>query len=481
MAQGVVDAGAQAAAEEEAARKRQLRNTMIAATSNLSTAYNLVNINLAHVEIENQYCHGDSCRAQVTAASTACLVGAIAGQLTFGYVGDCLGRSRALQLTMILSIVGALVSALAVPLDPGNPSSVFIFVSIARFILGVGVGGVYPLSATIAAESSSSANRGRSVSLVFSMQGVGQLLVPLIGMVFLYGFGTADARSDDDKGLVGISWRCILGIGALPGIILMPLKMASGGGGASPQASPARSPRQLTLRQALRQRSVWPKLIGCAGGWFLFDITFYGNTLFAPTVLKSVFHQGSQATPTIGPSLSENLSLQLMILALIGLPGYYISVWLMDKAGRKNIQFQGFVMMGVLYFVLALFLDRMKNNAILLLFIYGLTYFFSNFGPNSTTFILPSETFPYEVRSSLNGVCAATGKLGAVVGSAGFKPVVNVGGTSLAFYVCAGCAVVGAILTVFFIEDRRNRDIEETGLVEGARELAASDTFGDRC
>jgi hypothetical protein len=32
-------------------------------------------------------------------------------------------------------------------------------------------------------------------------------------------------------------------------------------------------------------RSYWGKLMGTAGGWFLFDITFYGNSLFQPTVL----------------------------------------------------------------------------------------------------------------------------------------------------------------------------------------------------
>lgn len=52
-----------------------------------------------------------------------------------------------------------------------------------------------------------------------------------------------------------------------------------------------------------------------------------------------------------------------------------------------------------------------------------LRYFFSNFGPNSTTFILPSESFPWEVRSSLNGFCAAMGKFGAVVGSSMFLPL----------------------------------------------------------
>merc|ERR1719262_1838208 len=127
----------------DAARKQQIRNTCIAAFSNLSTAYNLVNINLAHVVMQNQYCGGDHCKGQVTAAGTACLVGAIVGQLTFGYVGDCLGRGRALQLTMILSILGALVSAFAVPIND-DPKSVFIFLCVTRLVLGIGVGGVYP-------------------------------------------------------------------------------------------------------------------------------------------------------------------------------------------------------------------------------------------------------------------------------------------------------------------------------------------------
>ena len=45
------------------------------------------------------------------------------------------------------------------------------YVQICRFILGIGVGGVYPLAATVAAESSGKNNRGKQVSFVFSMQG----------------------------------------------------------------------------------------------------------------------------------------------------------------------------------------------------------------------------------------------------------------------------------------------------------------------
>merc|ERR1712100_354227 len=185
------------------------------------------------------------------------------------------------------------------------------------------------------------------------------------------------------------------------------------------------------------------------------DITFYGNTLFAPTVLKQIFHTGSGGTPLDGPTVKENLCYQLLIIALIGLPGYYVSVFLMDKLGRKLIQLQGFLFMAVLYGILAIWLDDLGSG--LLIVIYGLTYFFSNFGPNTTTFILPSESFPYEVRSTLNGFSAACGKAGAVLGAAAFQPIASAAGNGAAMAVCSVCALLGFILTMFFVEDRRGK------------------------
>eukprot|EP00437_Effrenium_voratum_P061117 CAMPEP_0181501264 /NCGR_PEP_ID=MMETSP1110-20121109/55696_1 /TAXON_ID=174948 /ORGANISM="Symbiodinium sp., Strain CCMP421" /LENGTH=452 /DNA_ID=CAMNT_0023629699 /DNA_START=17 /DNA_END=1372 /DNA_ORIENTATION=- len=432
---------------------------MIAAISNLSTAYNLVNCNLTNEVMENEFCGGDHCNASVTATSTSCLAGAIFGQLTFGYVGDWLGRGPALHLTMVMSITGALVSAFAVPLDPKNPASVFIFLCISRFILGVGVGGVYPLAATVAAEGSDSSSRGQSVAMVFSMQGVGQLMVPLVGMACLYAFGDEMDRAED-RPIPGLSWRLILGFGALPGLLLMPFQER-----AQDQPREERA-QQPSLLEALRNRAYWRSIVGCAGGWFLFDITFYGNSLFSPSVLHSVFHAGTGETPVIGDSIKNNLCWQLTILALLGLPGYYVAVCYMDKLGRKVIQIQGFAMMALLYLGLALFLDKMEELPALLLFVYGLTYFFSNFGPNSTTFILPSESFPREVRSTLNGFCAASGKMGAVVGSALFKPLILAFGTSFVFLCCAVCAVLGIIITTFCVEDRRGQQMMGEGTAE---------------
>ncbi|MFS8008894.1 putative ABC-type phosphate transporter [Helianthus anomalus] len=49
-----------------------------------------------------------------------------------------------------------------------------------------------------------------------------------------------------------------------------------------------------------------------------------------------------------------------------------------------------------------------------------LNIFFANFGPNSTTFVVPAEISPARLCSTCHGISAATGKAGAIVGSYGF-------------------------------------------------------------
>jgi MFS transporter, PHS family, inorganic phosphate transporter len=462
--------------------KGNVRNVIIAAVSNLSTAYNLSVISIVQVIIENQYCGGPKgCKDDADLAATACLVGAIFGQLTFGYVGDCLGRSRALQLTMAISIFGALISAFAVPLDSSSPKTVFHFLAITRFVLGVGVGGVYPLSATIASESAgSSTSRGRTASIVFSMQGVANLLVPIIALALVQlpnGNGNPDSPDD-----LGLSWRLMLGLGGIPGILLAPYKAAETREAAkaaatdgavevnavvsdgSSTARMAGAPQKMTLMQALASPRYWGKILGCAGGWFLFDITFYGNQLFQAPVLASIFnvaHNKSapcQFEPIEG-DLSHNRALQMIMIACIALPGYYVSVCFMDSLGRRNIQLQGFFFMTVLFGILGIWFDEMqkRNLAALLLVLYGLTFFFSNFGPNSTTFILPSETFPPEVRTTLNGFSAASGKAGAALGSYFFMPFNRLYGLPNTMLACAAVTLAGLFLTLAFVEDVRRK------------------------
>lgn len=56
-------------------------------------------------------------------------------------------------------------------------------------------------------------------------------------------------------------------------------------------------------------------------------------------------------------------------------------------------------------------------------FLYCLTNFFLNFGPNTTTFIVPAEAFPTRYRSTAHGLSAACGKSGAIIAQLVFGPL----------------------------------------------------------
>ena len=416
------------------------KNTIMSACANMSTAYNLTIVSYALVIANGTYPDKD----MSSSIKTAALVGAIFGQLSFGYIGDCLGRSKAMFITMAFTLGGALVSAASSNVGHSDP---YTWLTASRFILGIGVGGVYPLAATVAAESSTSiAGRGRQVSAVFSTQGIGFVLCPLVIMLCTVIFPAETGAQCDSlnlgKGCNDSAWRLALGLGALPGLLMLPF----------------RTEDKKTFKANgnfiadICNREHWWSLCGTAGGWFLFDITFYGNSLFAPTVLQNVFDggPGNKTRNSINTQMVHNF-----LLFLIALPGYWVATYLMDSWGRKKIQKFGFFCMMVTYATLAGCLHGGVTNGPLLLMIYGLTFFFSNFGPNSTTFILPSESFPAECRASLNGFSAAMGKTGAAIGSAAFKPLSNHIGIPSTLGICAGISLLGCIVTQIFIEDRR--------------------------
>jgi len=63
-----------------------------------------------------------------------------------------------------------------------------------------------------------------------------------------------------------------------------------------------------------------------------------------------------------------------------------------------------------------------------------LANFFSNFGPNTTTFIVPGEVFPTRYRSTGHGISAASGKIGAIISQAFIaSPLRDQGGTNAFF------------------------------------------------
>lgn len=385
-------------------RKGNTRNSAgadlrLSMLSNYSTAYNIISISLALNMMAPLYPY--TTPADKSLCSSALIAGMIIGQLTGGAMGDLLGRHMAMTFVMLLQVFASFASAFSFDvmhesladsylsgvesvLEEGIPSvRIYYSLAIFRFILGLGCGGVYPLAATLTAESSSSEeDRGKLVALTFSMQGFGSLTVPVVALLLIGIFGD---RSD-------YAWRYLLGFGCIPGAALTVLRLqrmmraqvgvrrksaAVDHTKAVPVVKPTPKPDSI-FESIKAERNLVPKLLGTAGCWFLFDILFYGNTLFQPVVLAAAF--GKDETVT-------SVARDTLFIAALALPGYIVSIMVVGKLTPRFIQLQGFMIMAVLYAIIGYYFESLAGNRWLLLSLYGSTFFFSNFGPNSTVSI----------------------------------------------------------------------------------------------
>jgi MFS transporter, PHS family, inorganic phosphate transporter len=98
--------------------------------------------------------------SQVSWLNSSTLLASAVGAIVFGRVADMLGRKRIYGYEVLILAIGALASAFA-------PNYVFLLV--CRVVLGIGIGGDYPVSATIMSEYSGKRDRGKMVGLVFAM------------------------------------------------------------------------------------------------------------------------------------------------------------------------------------------------------------------------------------------------------------------------------------------------------------------------
>jgi MFS transporter, PHS family, inorganic phosphate transporter len=443
--------------DETKVSKRQIKIMFVSGMGFFTDAYDLFVIGIVVSLIETQWKLSTN---QVSWLNSATLLASAVGAIVFGRVADMLGRKRIYGYEVLILAIGAIASAF-------SPNYTFLLV--CRVILGIGIGGDYPVSATIMSEYSGKNDRGKMVGLVFAMQGAGLVVGPLVASILL-----ASGLSNN------ITWRLLLGLGAIPGLAVFYLRRQihetprfAMAGGASEEAAAAiadatgqgtaKAPtgestarhEQSTLDGYLklfhnRRLLIW--LLGTAGGWMLLDFCYYGNSISQPEILK-----------LISPHASElhNILIQLAIVSVFAVPGYIVAVALLDKTGRRSIQLLGFFMMAVMFLLIGLIPSVVKHLWPFLI-LYGISYFFTEFGPNMTTFVYPAELFPTDVRTTGHGISAGAGKLGAFAGAFLFPDFLAVThGLNRAMTIAGVVAAVGLVLTFATLPETRGKSLEQ--------------------
>jgi MFS transporter, PHS family, inorganic phosphate transporter len=460
-----------AALDEASLSRFHVRAVLVSGMGFFTDAYDLFVIGIAGTLIAKQW---NLSSGQLALLNSTMLFAAFLGAMVLGRFADLGGRKRVYWLVAVIMIVAALGSAL-------SPS--FWILIAFRFLLGFGVGGDYPVSAVLMSEYANRKDRGKLVGMVFGTQALGLIVGPLVALTLL-GAGVSD----------NVAWRVLLGLGAVPAAAVIYLRRTMPespryqiqvqgkaeqaaaqiagftGGRVNGNAAPA--PRQeMGLRAFLTNRRWLIMLAGTAGTWFLLDYAYYGNTISTPQILGLI-------SPTA--STMTKIALQLAIFVVAAVPGYLLAIARLDKIGHRRLQLLGFAMMALCFLVIAA-IPGMTTTVAPFLLVYGVSYFFTEFGPNMTTFVLPSELYPVSMRATGHGISAGLGKLGAFIGVFLFPVLSGSLGLRGTLLLTAGVAVLGFALTLVLPEPAgRSLEHMTTSLPEmGAPQLVTGQPAGE--
>ncbi|PWY75489.1 phosphate permease [Aspergillus heteromorphus CBS 117.55] len=503
---------------------RHARAIVVAGVGFFTDSYDIFAINLCSSMLGVVYWQEAAVRpgkvpySSDTAIKVSTSAGTVIGQLFFGWLADIVGRKRMYGIELIIIILATLAQSLASNSPAVSITGLLVF---WRTIMGVGIGGDYPLSSIITSEFATTKHRGAMMGAVFAMQGFGQFAAAIVALIATVGFKGSLESAKTVANCSGVCqlavdkmWRIVIGFGAVPACIALYYRLTipetprftfdvardllKGDEDVEAyilgkhEGHPDEVKRVAVLKSTdinfLTPKASWSDfwshyltwkhgkmLLGTAGSWFFLDVAFYGLGLNNSIILSAIGWNGGS---NVYEYFYRNAVGNLILICAGAIPGYWVTVATVDKLGRKPIQMMGFVILTIVFIVIGFAYEPLKKSDNGLLALYVIAQFFFNFGPNATTFIVPGECFPTRYRSTSHGISAASGKIGAIIAQCVFGPLAHRGakeGTNssdtpwlkhvmqiFALFMLCGC------LTTLLIPETKRQTLE---YLAGEREM----------
>jgi putative MFS transporter len=337
-------------------------------------------------------------------------IGAIVGGFLMGIIGDRWGRKAPFLSGILLYSIGTGLMALV-------PDRGWIILSVLRFIVGIGVGGMGAGSTTMLVELTPTKHRTYLSSFSVLLAPAGVLLASILAASIAPILG----------------WRGLFVIGLLPALIAIwvaigvpesPRWLASKGRidearravawvfrlpeDSVPRRGPLVSISQSTSYLELFRypKSLWAMTIG----WLGATTASYGITLWGPTILSLQLG--------ITPARAAFLFILVSLAGLLGRIAFsFLPVWI----GRRGAAIAGGG--GALFLLIAAFTNSVLLGSISLLwFLLIVTDFFldgsfSNLAPYSP------EVFPARLRSHGVGAVQVVNGIGKILGPLGLAMI----------------------------------------------------------
>lgn len=411
---------------------------------------------------------------QLTFGRTAVILlssgfGAIFGALFYGWLADRIGRRIVFMLTVINFSVAT--GALAF-----TPDGAWIYLSVFRFVIGFGVGGLYCVDLPLVQEFVPASKRGMVGGLVTSTIPLGILLGSLLGATLTPYVG----------------WRGLFAIGAVPGLLTLlvrawvpesprwltrvgrsedarrslawalevppeslPLpktaERASGGNAGERGSEETASGFRALLRYPRSLMVSWISNLGAQTG-------YYGLHLWAPTLLALLLG--------VKP---ERAAFLMIFVNLAGFFGRMVMSYLSDRIGRRpSGTLFGFGAAAMLVCA-AIFHDRFIGTVSVFWLLLIATNFiadggFAIVGPYS------AEVWPSSLRTTGMGSAYGFGGLGKVIGPLGLAllvgasnvitPQASIAAIRPAYFYLAGWFALAGVAFLLLGIETRGRSIE---------------------
>ncbi|WP_373469075.1 MFS transporter [Acidianus infernus] len=361
--------------------------------------------------------------------SSASLIGA----LLFGFLADKVGRKKLMGVDLVFFMTFGITSAF---------SQNFTQLFISRLLLGIGIGGDYPISSTIISEFSPAVNRGKYLVASISLYWVGTLVASIANLAFLslYEF-----------------WRYTFLLGALISlpIILLRIKLdesprwlASKGMLVTEKFNPLAENKGINGIKELFENPLLPYVLAVSIVWFLFDVASYGIGLYYPLVLREF-------------AFPSNVEVLYGTMAISGgaLLGYLIAVSAIDSLGRRKVLLTG---LGGMAFLLII--GGITKIGGFLLVPYFMTFVALEQWAGAVTLFYPTEIFPTSVRSTAQGFATSVSRIGAILGVYFFPSMVSSVGFSTSLIIFGITSTLALAISFLTYKETRKKELEEISL-----------------
>jgi MFS family permease len=387
------------------------------------------------------------------------ICGIVCGMLIIGFMADWMGRKWGSRVCTVIMTVGCIfLTSVA-----GSAEAFLAVLATGLFVFGLGVGGEYPLASSSAAERAEGnpelrKKRGQTIALTFTQQGWGNWSNTLVILILLACVGATGTNPTPDEASTVVHVQFAVGLFIILCLLVYRFtKLEESKVWAAERAGVDRELEDEGEKENTKKlyivvfRRNWSRLFQTCFAWFLNDFVFYGNKLFQSTFINVI--TGGNST------VFKNIQWTLLN-STVALAGYFTAAFMVDRPwyGRKLTQLVGFGMLGILFLMCGVFYNTLVTDQIhVFQFLYFFSSYWGQFGPNSTTWLVPGEVFPTDVRAFFHGISAAVGKIGAIVAAQVFSSV----STQATFYASAGCGFFGMALTWLFLPDTTGLDLSE--------------------